>query len=224
MFVVAQLPAFRWRSCAPSAANGRHLPAKRTTDHPHIKQFRRIRLHCDLLHTALCRRGCVRPSGRYPAVSSWPTDTTRTRSFALPAHFRVDRGQGVGLQHGDGEILRVPKGCPIALACDLPGGATRDPVAQEAHLQPGHLLVGCQRLAVAAFARLGRPAAEVRAPPFGSSSVRTSWWLGWMGRASSTRCTRVGASIAYRAMTPEGRPPPRCPTPPRARVSAPPVR
>ena len=72
-------------------------------------------------------------------------------AFRLGHHVWINRGERVGLQRGHRKALSLPKGSPSSLACKLPGGATRDPVAQQAHLEPGHPLVAGHGFPVAAL-------------------------------------------------------------------------
>jgi hypothetical protein len=82
-------------------------------------------------------RACLSSSGGLELADSGDSDEA-----VCPAdHVWINRGEGVGLQSGDREVLSLSKGSPSTLACNLPGGATRDSVAQQAHPELGQLLV-----------------------------------------------------------------------------------
>jgi hypothetical protein len=53
--------------------------------------------------------------------------------------------QGVGLEFGDGKVLRVIRRTPVLLARDLPGGTARHSVTEQPHLQLREALVVLKR-------------------------------------------------------------------------------
>jgi hypothetical protein len=65
----------------------------------------------------------------------------RHHVLGLRRQREVDGDEGVSLQLGDGEVLRLVRRLPALLARDPPGRTPRHPVAEQPHLQRGEAFV-----------------------------------------------------------------------------------